>query len=46
MKVLIIEDEQELRELIKRYLKKEGYLCEEAVTFMEGFKKINNYEND
>lgn len=46
MKVLIIEDEQDLLDLIKRYLKKEGYLCEEAVTFKEGFKKINNYEYD
>jgi len=46
MKVLIIEDEQDLLDLIMRYLKKEGYLCEVATTFKEGYKKINNYEYD
>ena len=46
MKVLIIEDEQELMDLILRYLKKEGYVCETATTFKEGNKKINNYEYD
>ncbi len=46
MKILIIEDEQDLLELILRYLKKEGYVCEVATTFMEGYKKINNYEYD
>ena len=39
MKVLIIEDEQDLLDLIIRYLKKEGYLCEVATTFKEGYKK-------
>ncbi len=46
MKILIIEDEQDLRNLILRYLKKEGYVCELASTFKEGYKKINNYEYD
>lgn len=46
MKILLIEDEQDLRSLILRYLKKEGFLCEEATTFVEGYKKINNYEYD
>lgn len=46
MKVLIIEDEQELLDLIKRYLKREGYVCEEAKTYKEGYKKINNFEYD
>ncbi len=44
MKVLLIEDEPDLLRLMHRYLKKEGYLCEEAKTFKEGFIKINNFE--
>jgi DNA-binding response OmpR family regulator len=46
MKVLIIEDEQELLDLMIRYMKREGYVSEYATTFKEGFKKINNYEYD
>lgn len=46
MKILIIEDEQELQELILRYFKKEGYVCEVASSFKEGYIKINNYEYD
>ena len=46
MKVLIIEDEQDLLNLILRYLKREGYLCEYACNLKEGFKKINNYDYD
>ena len=46
MKILIIEDEEDILQLIKRYLKKEGYLCEEATTYREGFLKVNNYEYD
>ncbi len=46
MKFLIIEDEPELLELIARYLKREGHVCEQAINFQEGYKKINNYEYD
>lgn len=46
MKILIVEDEPDLLNLVKRYFKKEGYVCEEATTFREGFKKINNFEYD
>lgn len=46
MKILIVEDEQDLLNLIMRYLKKEGYVCEIATNYKEGFKKINNYEYD
>lgn len=46
MKILIIEDEQNLQHLILRYFKKEGYVCEVAATFQEGYKKINNYDYD
>ena len=46
MKILIVEDEPDLLSLIKRYFKREGYVCEEATTFKEGYKKINNFEYD
>ncbi len=46
MKILIIEDEQDLLQLILRYLKKEGYLCEQATTLQEGFRKIISFEYD
>jgi DNA-binding response OmpR family regulator len=46
MKILIIEDEQDLLNLIIRYLKREGYVVEVANTFREGFKKINNFDYD
>jgi DNA-binding response OmpR family regulator len=46
MKILLIEDEPDLLHLMQRYLKKEGYLCEEANTFKEGYRKINNFEYD
>ena len=46
MKVLIIEDEQELLDLMSRYMKREGYVCEFATTFKEGYKKINNHQYD
>ena len=46
MKILIVEDEQDLVDLMLRYLKKEGYVCEYASTYKEGYKKIHNYEYD
>lgn len=46
MKILIVEDEQALLDLMLRYMKREGYVCEFATTFKEGYKKINNYEYD
>ena len=46
MKILLVEDEQDLLNLMLKYLKKEGYICEVGTTFMEGYKKINNYEYD
>ena len=36
----------DLLNLILRYLKKEGYVCEAVSTFKEGYKKINNFEYD
>lgn len=46
MKILVVEDEQELLDLMLRYMKREGYLCEHATTFKDGYKKINNHKYD
>jgi DNA-binding response OmpR family regulator len=46
MKLLIIEDEQDLLNMILRYLKREGYLCEYAMDFPDAYRKIINYEYD
>ncbi len=46
MKILIIEDEAELLNLILRYFKREGFVCEFATDYKSGLKKINNYEYD
>ncbi len=46
MKLLLIEDEKELRQSIISYLSHEGYVCEVARTFTEGQEKINSYEYD
>jgi len=46
MKLLLIEDEQDLQDLMLRYLKREGYVCEAANSFNNGYKKINNFEYD
>ncbi|MCR9286278.1 response regulator transcription factor [Saprospiraceae bacterium] len=46
MKILIVEDEEDLLNLIIRYFKKEGYTCETASSFRDGYKKINNYDYD
>lgn len=46
MKVLIIEDEFEIRELISSFLRGEGFVVEEADTFCEACEKVNLYEYD
>jgi Response regulators consisting of a CheY-like receiver domain and a winged-helix DNA-binding domain len=46
MKVLIIEDEQELSESIQVYLKNEGYVCEYALNFDAAIEKISLYVYD
>ena len=46
MKLLLIEDEKELRQSIISYLSHEGYVCEVARTFAEGQEKINTYADD
>jgi len=46
MKILIIEDEKDLRETMATYLKQEGYLCETAANYKQGSEKIVTYEYD
>jgi len=46
MKVLIIEDEQELAKGIVEYLSEENYLCEVAATFAEAMGKIELFNYD
>ena len=46
MKILIIEDEPSLRELIQRALEKERYVVEAAADFQSGLRKIEDYDYD
>lgn len=46
MKILIIEDEPSLRELMSRSLHKEGYIVETAADFHEGESKLAAYSYD
>ena len=46
MKILIIEDEPSLRELIQRSLEKERYVVEAAADFQSGLHKIEDYDYD
>ncbi|MFN3404734.1 MAG: response regulator transcription factor [Cytophagaceae bacterium] len=46
MKVLIIEDEKDLRQAMVSYLSQEGYLCESARNFQEAMDKIGVYDYD
>ncbi|MEQ8685981.1 MAG: response regulator transcription factor [Imperialibacter sp.] len=46
MKILIIEDEQELAQNIADYLSGESYLCEHASTFDQAMGKIESFSYD
>lgn len=46
MKVLVIEDEKELRKSIMTFLDQEGYLCESAGDYEEAEEKLGTYEYD
>lgn len=46
MKLLIIEDDGSLREIMQRALTAEGYVVETAATFFEAEDKIAGYEYD
>lgn len=46
MKILIIEDEPSLREIMTRALRQEGYVVESATTFLEADGKVAGYTYD
>ena len=46
VKILVVEDEKDLRETIVSFLEEEGYLCEQAAGFELGTEKVNLYEYD
>lgn len=46
MKILVIEDEAELRKSIKEYLYNEGYVVESANDFLKASEKTGIYEYD
>jgi DNA-binding response OmpR family regulator len=46
MKILLIEDEPELRKSIKQYLHQESYIVESASDFIKASEKTADYEYD
>ena len=46
MKILVIEDEPEMKGLIKQFLEDENYIVEEAGDFHSGLDKIISYDYD
>jgi len=46
VKILVVEDEKMLSDIIVSYLKEEGYLTEQAGTLDLGTQKVNLYEYD
>jgi DNA-binding response OmpR family regulator len=46
MKILIIEDEQELLATMKNYLESEGFLCETAISYFEAEDSLSAYNYD
>lgn len=44
MKILIVEDEQQLLESISGYLRKQGFICEEADTLLKAEDKLSLYQ--
>ena len=46
MKILIVEDEPSLREMMQRVLTEEHYVVETAATYLEADDKISGYSYD
>lgn len=46
VKILLIEDESELRKSIKQYLHQEGYVVESAADYMKASDKASDYDYD
>jgi DNA-binding response OmpR family regulator len=45
-KILIVEDEKEILDLVKHYLEKEGYRTRTAVSGLEGLKQVKSDQPD
>jgi two-component system response regulator ResD len=45
-KILVVDDELEMRQLLRIYLQQENYIVEEAVNGQEAYEKIINHEFD
>ena len=46
MKILLIEDEPELRKSIKQFLYQEGYVVESADDYVKASEKAGDYDYD
>lgn len=46
MKILIVEDEKRLNNLLIEFLKKEGFTCETVFNYADASQKINDYDYD
>ena len=46
MKILIVEDEPSLREVMQRALRQEGYVVETAATYAEADRRVSGYDYD
>lgn len=46
MKILVVEDEPEMKRLLRKFLQEENYVVEEADTFSSGLDKIVSYDYD
>ncbi|HWY38720.1 MAG TPA: response regulator, partial [Bacteroidia bacterium] len=46
MKILLIEDEAELRKSIKQYFYGEGYVIESAADYLKASEKASDYDYD
>ncbi|WP_299452692.1 response regulator transcription factor [uncultured Microscilla sp.] len=46
MKILIVEDEQQLTAALVSYLKNEGYVCESVLNFEQATEKVHLYDYD
>lgn len=46
MKILIVEDEHSISDSIAKFLKSDGYLCEQAFTLADALMKVGSYDYD
>lgn len=46
MKILIVEDQEELSSNIESYLQKEGFICEAAASYQLAINKLSGYSYD